>query len=149
MNIFGFEIPDSAEVIENMNGSYTRDSHGNTLIVCHGSVVINKNGKRIVLKGKRIGKRNGEWYVDGKKADTSEVNVTPSDDVKIEIIGSVENLSTMCGDVTINGNCKYVKTASGDVKCKTATNIHTMSGDVYCENVEGNISTMSGDIIRR
>lgn len=136
----------TCEVI-NVHGTMHRNN-GRT-IVCSGSVVINKGGKQVVLKGNRIVKENGEWYVDGNKVDTSSVQASEVDEVKIEINGNVENLSTSSGNVTINGDCKSINTMSGDIRCNDVVNINTGSGDVHCRNVNGNISTGSGDIYRR
>lgn len=136
----------TCEVI-NVHGTMHRNN-GRT-IVCGGSVVINKGGKKVVLKGDRIIKEDGKWYVDGKEVDTSAVQVSEFDEVKIEITGNVETVSTTSGNVTINGDCKHVNTASGDVKCNDVVSISTASGDVHCENVEGCVNTCSGDIYRR
>lgn len=136
----------TCEVI-NVHGTMHR-SNGRT-IVCGGSVAINKGGKKVVLKGDRIIKENGKWYVDGREVDTSSVQASEFDEVKIEITGNVESLTTSSGNVTVNGDCKSVNTSSGDVRCNDVVSINTASGDIHCENVNGNINTMSGDIYRR
>ena len=136
----------TCEVI-NVHGTMHR-TNGRT-IVCGGSVVINKGGKKVVLKGDRIIKENGKWYVDGEEVDTSSVQASEVDEVRIEITGNVESLTTSSGSVTVNGDCKSVNTSSGDVRCNDVVSINTASGDVHCENVNGNINTMSGDIYRR
>lgn len=136
----------TCEVI-NVHGTMHR-TNGRT-IVCGGSVVINKGGKKVVLKGDRIIKENGKWYVDGREVDTSSVQDSEFDEVKIEITGNVESLTTSSGSVTVNGDCKSVNTSSGDVRCNDVVSINTASGDIHCENVNGNINTMSGDIYRR
>lgn len=136
----------TCEVI-NVHGTMHR-TNGRT-IVCGGSVVINKGGKKVVLKGDRIIKENGKWYVDGREVDTSSVQASEVDEVRIEITGNVESLTTSSGNVTVNGDCKSVNTSSGDVRCNDVVSINTASGDIHCENVNGNINTMSGDIYRR
>ena len=140
------QIDKGCEVIERNTGTMTMN---NGEIVCSGSVVIRRGDKRIVLKGKSIVKKGGEWYVDGKKVDTSGVGMTELDVVNIEITGDVTNLHTTSGDVTVNGSCISVMTGSGDVKCNEAVNVKTGSGDVTCSRIGGNVSTGSGDIYRR
>ena len=140
------QIDKGCEVIERNTGTMTMN---NGEIVCSGSVVIRRGDKRIVLKGKSIVKKGGEWHVDGKKVDTSGVGMTELDVVNIEITGDVTNLHTTSGDVTVNGSCISVMTGSGDVKCNEAVNVKTGSGDVTCSRIGGNVSTGSGDIYRR
>ena len=140
------QIDKGCEVIERNTGTMTMN---NGEIVCSGSVVIRRGDKRIVLNGKSIAKKGGEWYVDGKKVDTSDVGMTELDVVNIEITGDVTNLHTTSGDVTVNGSCISVMTGSGDVKCNEAVNVKTGSGDVTCSRIGGNVSTGSGDIYRR
>ena len=140
------QIDKGCEVIERNTGTMTMN---NGEIVCSGSVVIRRGDKRIVLKGKSIVKKGGEWHVDGKKVDTSGVGMTELDVVNIEITGDVTNLHTTSGDVTVNGSCISVMTGSGDVKCNEAVNVKTGSGDVTCSRIGGNVSTGSRDIYRR
>lgn len=135
------------EVIQSVNG-VMNVSNGRTEVI-NGSVTIRKGDKTMLLKGKRIVKENGEWYVDGKKAETSTVEVTDYDPVTYEIHGEVKNIKTVSGNVTIYGNCNHVQTTSGDVRCEKAVNVQTISGDVCCDNIEGNVSTTSGDIYGR
>ena len=139
------QIDKGCEVIERNTGTMTMN---NGEIVCSGSVVIRRGDKRIVLKGKSIVKKGGEWHVDGKKVDTSGVGMTELDVVNIEITGDVTNLHTTSGDVTVNGSCISVMTGSGDVKCNEAVNVKTGSGDVMCSRIGGNVSTGTGDIYR-
>ena len=140
------QIDKGCEIIERNTGSMTMN---NGEIVCSGSVVIRRGDKRIVLKGKSIVKRGGEWYVDGKKVDTSDVGMTELDVVNIEITGDVTNLNTSSGDVTVNGNFMLVSTGSGDVKCNNVVNVKTGSGDITCSKASGSVSTVTGDIYRR
>ena len=139
------QINNGTEVIERNTGSM---SITNGQIVCSGSVVIRRGDKRVVLKGDHIVKKDGEWYVDGKKVNTSDVGMTESDIVNIEITGDVTNLHAMSGDVTVNGSCISVSTGSGDVKCEGAVNVSTGSGDVTCSRIGGNVSTGTGSIYR-
>ena len=68
--------------------------------------------------------------------------------VTIEINGSVQNLATTSGDVTVRGAVENLSTGSGDVTCETAGNVSTGSGDVHCKQIKGMVSTCSGDIFR-
>ena len=140
------QIDKGCEIIERNTGTMTMN---NGEIVCSGSVVIRRGENRIVLNGKSIVKRGGEWYVDGKKVDTSDVGMTELDVVNIEITGDVTNLNTSSGDVTVNGNCMLVSTGSGDVKCNNVVNVKTGSGDITCSKASGSVSTVTGDIYRR
>ena len=139
------QIDKGCEIIENNTGSMTMN---NGEIVCSGSVTIRRGKKRVVLKGNSIVKKGGEWYVDGKKVDTSDVGMTESDIVNIEITGDVTNLHATSGDVTVNGSCISVSTGSGDVKCEGAVNVSTGSGDVTCSRIGGSVSTGTGNIYR-
>lgn len=139
------QINNGTEVIERNTGSM---SITNGQVVCNGSVVIRRGDKRVVLKGNSIVKKDGVWYVDGKKADTSSLGMTEYDTVNIEITGDVTNLSTTTGNVVINGSCVSLQTASGDVKCSYALSVNTGSGDVRCDKITGSVSTCSGDIYR-
>lgn len=61
------QIDKGEEVIMETYGTMNY-SKGRTVIL-NGSAVIHKAGKRTTLKGKRIVKENGEWFVDGKKVE--------------------------------------------------------------------------------
>lgn len=100
------------------------------------------NGRMIANKG-NISISNGKIVIDGVDVtpDAKEINITVNGNVeklevdacdKVHIVGKVDNVKTMSGDVDIEGDI------SG--------NISTMSGDVDCYNVGGSISTMSGNV---
>ena len=92
-------------------------SGGRTVIV-NGSVEVIRNGQKHTIRGNNIEKHDGQWYVDGRPVDWSELG------------GDVQNL----------------RTGSGDVECENAVNVNTGSGDVHCKNITGMVSTGSGDI---
>ncbi len=121
---------------------------GNRTIIKGGYVNIKRGNKTYTIKGKTIEKVNGQWFADGKPVDWNILGGQYEENnvVSIEINGTVQNLATTSGDVTVNGTVQVARTASGDIKCETATEVHTMSGDVHCKHIEGNVSTMSGDI---
>lgn len=71
---------------------------------------------------------NGKVYVDGKlREDLSESSI----EIKIEGTGS--------GNVSVTGDVTAISTSSGDVNCKDGT----MSGDITCNTIAGNVNTMS------
>lgn len=137
------------EVIENVSGTMTTNHYGgrSVTLVCGGSVVITRKGRRFTLCGNRIEKRDGDWYVDGKRFNfDGEQMDLEQDIVKIEILGNVEKLQCETGDVTVNGDVGTIQTKSGDVQCNEAATISTMSGDVTCKGRPNSVSTISGDI---
>lgn len=137
------------ETITALGGSMTMS--GGVTIVNGGSVAITRNGKRYVLRGEKIIKKNGVWYVDGKAVDWAKLGGKYEEEhvVTIEITGSVQNLHTTMGNVTVHGDCVSVKTGSGDVQCQDAIDISTGSGDVHCGQVAGSVSTGSGNVYRK
>ena len=119
--------------------------------------------------------KNGKVFIDGNEvtSDGKQINIKVEGDIdsinvdcceKIEVSGSVKNLSATSGDVICGDITNDVKTTSGDIECKNVNgninttsgdvkgfgdvsgSIQTLSGDVNCGNVSGNIKTMSGDI---
>lgn len=117
----------------------------------NASVTINRNGKKYTLKGDRIEKRNGQWYVDGKAVDWNELGGKYEEQqvVSIEITGEVQNLCATMADVVVHGDVQNVKTGSGDVQCENAVNVNTGSGDVHCGDVLGMVSTGSGNVYKK
>lgn len=100
------------------------------------------NGKTFSSK-RSISVSNGKVVIDG-------VDLTPeSKEINITVNGNIDKLEVdACNKVSIVGKVDNVKTMSGDVDIKgdVSGNISTMSGDVDCFNVGGSISTMSGDV---
>lgn len=67
--------------------------------------------------------------------------------IKVEIMGSCEAISTMSGDVYVADTAGPISTQSGDVECRNVLgSVTTMSGGVECGVVSGSVSTMSGDV---
>ncbi len=123
--------------------------HENFLLTDNAQVTVNRGGKKYTLKGDRIEKKNGQWYVDGKAVDWDDVGGKYEEEfVSVEIHGNVEHLQTRSGDIKVIGDVQNISTTSGDVECQSAYNISTTSGDVTCGPVGGNVSTISGDIRR-
>lgn len=137
------------ESITALGGSMTMS--GGVTIVNGGSVAITRNGKRYVLRGEKIIKKGGVWYVDGKAVDWAQLGGKYEEEhvVNVEITGNVQSLHTTMGNVTVHGDCVSVDTGSGDVQCENAINVSTGSGDVHCGQVAGNVSTGSGNVYRK
>ena len=84
-----------------------------------------------------------EAVIDGVEQEGDLVG-----DVNITVHGDIETLSNSHGTVKAN-NVRHLKTMSGDVHCGDVTgNVQTMSGDVTTKSIGGNVKTMSGDISR-
>ena len=95
---------------------------------------VSISGNRIMINGKDI---------TNEIVDAKEYNITINGNCEnlscdeanqVEVKGSVNELKTMSGKVSVGGN------VNGNVK--------TMSGNVSCKNIDGNVKTMSGNISR-
>ena len=163
MNDYIKEQAEKGEVLENVYGTQIQKHcvsqfsasqivgvGNNFLLTNNARVTINRGGKRYTLKGDRIEKRDGQWYVDGKAIDWEELGGKyEEENVSVEIHGNVERLQTRSGDIKVIGDVQNITTTSGDVECQSAYNINTTSGDVTCGPVGGSVNTISGDISRR
>lgn len=106
-----------------------------------------KNG-RIIIDGREFTGSN--FKIDGSGRVTID-GVVQQDQlvgpVTVQVLGSVEALQGVGGDVTVSGNCGSVKTVSGNVRCADVLgDLQTVSGDVNCHAVVGNVKTVSGDV---
>ena len=103
------------------------------------TIKINGN----IHSGNSIVITNGRVVINGK-------DVTPdSKDINISVVGDIEQLKVdYCNKVSIEGSVKTIATQSGDIEVTGDVdgNISTMSGDVDCGHVQGSVSTMSGSI---
>jgi len=156
------EQMEKGEVLENVYGvreeGHTRSVYhgsqiiggGNMVLTNNARVTISRGGKKYTIKGNRIEKRNGQWYVDGKAVDWDNIGGRYEEEfTTVEIHGNVEQLHTQSGDVKVIGDVQNLCTTSGDVECQSAYNVHTTSGDVTCNQIGGSVSTISGDINRK
>lgn len=100
------------------------------------------NNKTVI--GKSISILNNRVIVDGKSVELEESKV-----INISVEGDVENLSVdVCETVKVTGNVKKLSTVSGDVDCgHVEGNVETTSGEVICGDVNGSVKTMSGDVV--
>jgi DUF4097 and DUF4098 domain-containing protein YvlB len=106
------------------------------------TIKINGNTISGNLAGRNITINNGKVIIDG-------VDVTPdSKEINISITGNVSELKVdCCNKVEITGDVSQIHTQSGDVNCQNVNgSVQTMSGDVDCLDIKGSVSTMSGDI---
>lgn len=122
--------------------------------------------KMIKINGVEISNLSGGKYqfdVSGKQKYQSVViknnrivvngqDVTPGgEDTKvfnIEIVGDVDYFEvTHAEKVNVTGKANTVRTLSGDVYCGDVDEtVNTQSGNVECGNVGAGVSTMSGDV---
>lgn len=97
------------------------------------------NGKSFF--GQNITITNSGITIDGAMSAENTPNI------KVEILGSCDQITTASGDVVVNEAVKTINTMSGDVECGDIYgNVKTMSGDVKCGNITGSAETMSGNI---
>jgi hypothetical protein len=92
--------------------------------------------------GNNISINNGNVVIDGKRI-ISEDKV-----INIVVNGNIVNFVIDSGNsIEVNGNIESMKTVSGDVRCDSISgNVNTVSGDVVARSIGGSIKTISGDI---
>ena len=98
------------------------------------------------FSGNNITITNGKVIIDGK-SQTFE-----SKEINISISGNIEKLEVdSCEKVSVIGNVETLKTISGDVEISGIVNgsVQTVSGDVKCGKISGDVKTVSGDIKNR
>ena len=100
------------------------------------------NGKEYL--GQRVGVKDGKIIVDNVLQEQS-VN---TGNISVKVYGNVSHLTTVSGDVTVEGDVLYnVTTTSGDINCRDVKGgVETVSGDVSCSTVYQDIHTVSGSI---
>jgi hypothetical protein len=104
----------------------------------NNSVVL-IGGKK--YEGKNIQINGDQVIIDGKTQEDSLVG-----NINVVVHGNIESLEHNSGNITAE-NIETLNTISGDVECGNVSgNIKTVSGDVECGNVSGNVKTVSGDI---
>lgn len=107
-----------------------------------GTVVINGES----FSGNNVCVKNGEVYIDGKKADSS--NFINDKVYKVEIHGDVDKFDLASGTVVAQ-NVNKLKTISADVECGDVKgDVETVSGDVKAKVIHGDVETVSGNIKR-
>lgn len=88
--------------------------------------------------------KNGNVAIDGKSFTGRNV-VINGDQVIVD--GEVQS-GSLVGKitVTVHGDVEQLTTTYGDVNATTVSNIKTVSGDVDCPKILGEVNTISGDI---
>ena len=133
--------------------------------------MVIKIGKSLVVDGDTL-----SWW-DGKKSISTSYgrgnvniqigncSVTSGDPVvNISVEGDAGDVNNVAGDVNVSGNCKTIKTTSGDIKAGNVNggvssisgdieisgnvggDVKTTSGDITADGISGNASSMSGDV---
>ena len=122
------------------------------------SVIINKNGRTIVvngdvIRGQKINSMvisGGRITIDGKSL--SELDVEDEKEINITIQGNLERLEVdYCDKLTVTGNAKRVKATQGDIEIhgNVEGDVHANMGAITCGNVEGDCHANMGNIYRR
>lgn len=114
--------------------------------------IINQNGKTVMVNGGTMTITNGKILIDGKPLSELEVVDVNEKVINITIQGNVERLEVdYCKQITINGDCKRVKTQNGniDISGDVDGDVHTSMGSITCGNVNGDVHTSMGNINRR
>lgn len=117
------------------------------------SKIIMGNGKVVTLNG-NLSMRDGKWFVNGKEVNLRDLASETKEDEKnvyitINIEGMVEHLDVeSCTTITINGECRRVKTNMGDIRItgNVDGDVHTNMGDIDCGRVSGDVHTNMGNV---
>ena len=118
-------------------------------------IIKNKRGGNTIIpeKGETLSMVGNKWYINGQEIDINSIAQKQQEGntvtININIEGSLERLEVdYCEKITITGDCKRVKTNSGDISVggDVAGDVHTNMGDVDCGNVEGDVHTNMGNI---
>jgi hypothetical protein len=101
----------------------------------NGITIQSDSSRSVVIK-------NGKVIIDG-------IDVTPdSKTINIVIQGNVDRLEVdSCEAIAVTGSVKTLSSISGDVNCGDISgNVNSISGDIRCGDIGGNVSTISGDV---
>lgn len=120
------------------------------------STIITKNGKQIRING-TLSMCGNRWFVDGKEIDINDLASDVKEDGKqvfitINIEGYVDHLNVdTCKTITINGECRRVKTNMGDIRVTGSVDgdVHTNMGNIECGNVHGDAKSNMGSVTFR
>lgn len=103
------------------------------------------NGRYVNLTGQSVSITDGGIYVNGKPIEEFDESQVPV--LKIEITGSVENLTTENGEVTVNGRVGSVVSKNGNVNCETVEgNVESKNGNISVTTCHGDCDTKNGNI---
>lgn len=137
----------------------------NGVTLCHS-----KEAKNIIVRGDGITVAGRNYISSGGKVRVSgNMNIVGDSDViesadnsgidgteivvidgieSIEIEGDIHTLKIpVASKVCVTGNVDTIHTQSGDVYCDNVSgDIYSQSGDINCNTVSGNVLSQSGDI---
>lgn len=113
------------------------------------------------FEGNNVSVINGEVIVDGKKVvfpDRKEVIITVTGDIgnlqagrcRLEVGGSVGNVSVSQGAVVVEGDVKgEVNLSQGDLECTDIfADVRIDMGNVKASTIHGSVKTKMGNITR-
>lgn len=98
-----------------------------TNIVLNNGSSIQINGK--TYSGNNVIINNGKVIIDGVNQDQIDEKI-----INVNIVGSVENMKYISGDVNVDGDVNNMKYISGNVHCNVANNMKYVSGSVKWNN---------------
>jgi hypothetical protein len=116
-----------------------------------------------IVSGNNISVINGVIYVDGKKQELGQenpavINITVENSVStisVDVANTITaksyvgNVYTQSGDIQVDGDVDGdVNTASGNVTIGSYVtgNVKTVSGNIKAGSIQGNASTLSGNV---
>lgn len=110
-----------------------------TRVHADGETIVVRNGRSVTVNGQKVKASRGQnvqlrlvAFADGKEIDQQFV-CPPTSKFEVRVQGGVGGISTMSGDVIVDGSVSgAVTTMSGNV---------TVTGDAF-----GGVSTMSGPV---
>ena len=113
--------------------------------------VININGRKFTYDG-ILSIMSGKFFVNGKEMKEWSKAATEQKEINVNINGQIQQLSIdCCNKVRVSGNCGLVNTVSGDIDISGNVfgHVKTVSGNIRCSNVCGEMMTPSGTITQR
>lgn len=105
--------------------------------------MANISVNNITYRGSSVSISNSKIVING-------IDVTPnSKEITIQIDGDVETVNVdYANRISVNGNVGKIKCTSGDVSVTgtVKNSVESISGNISCGDVGGNVSTMSGNV---
>lgn len=107
--------------------------------IVNGKVINTAGGKSVLIRDQRV-------IIDGQ-------DVTPdAKEISIVVNGTVESIQAdACSRISVTGDVGQVRTVSGNVEVagRVAGSVQTVSGNVGCGEVAGEVSTLAGLVSER
>ena len=149
-----------------LKGSITTLSEDQDAEFLNADMDIRIDGKLYTMRGRRVERRNGIWYVDGKRqefpADEGKATTKAHEDLQQEISeamsaafgGGIVNFNGKVGQSHIHSGERVVKTTvrnefSGGTVIKRGRNISMPNGGTVKINRGGKSYTISGKSLER